>query len=310
MTKRLKDLAVVVPVFNGQQTLEELFERTQATCAKLDKDFSMVFVDDGSSDESWATIEELKAKHNGQIVGIKLAKNFGQHNATYCGLSAIAAQFYVTIDDDLQIPPEDIEKIWEKMMNCDADVVYGTYPKKHHSVMRNIGSEIIKKIGKVGASGPGERGTSFRILTADLVEKITAYNQSFLFIDEIIGWHTGQVAFEPVTHFPRKDGGTSSYSYLKLFKLAFELIVNYTALPLRLMTFLGLFSSIICTVLGVVYIFRKLAFGQMPGFTAIIVAIFFATGLILFCLGIIGEYIRKLYIAQNSKPTYSIKKIL
>lgn len=298
--------AIVVPVFNGAQSVGELFERTKKTMDAIEATFRVVFVDDCSKDDSWGIIKALKKQYPKQVTAIKLARNSGQHNATLCGLHHANADFAITIDDDLQVPPEEILKLVARQKETEADLVYGIFSEKKHAPLRNAGSWFVNKFFHYFANTSGE-GSSFRLVSGGLAERLRNVNQKYLLLDEVLSWYTASVANVAVEHQLRTKG-RSGYSAIKLVLLTLNYIINYTVLPLRLMTYLGIFGSIICLVLSIIYIYQKLSYDVELGFTSLIVAIFFSTSLILFCLGIIGEYISRLY-TKDGSSYYVIKEI-
>ena len=303
-----KDFSVLVPVFNSGKTLEELYLRTEKFFTAKQKSFQFIFVDDGSSDNSWEVISLLKKQHPDTITAVKLSKNYGQHNALFCGLTFVKGTLVITIDDDLQTPPEEIEKLLQSRETTGADLVYGYYIKKEHSVIRNAGSWLIGKIFKNFANTSG-KGSSFKLIDSAITEKIISRNYRMFYLDEIIAWHTDNVAHVVVEHLPRKEG-KSGYTLFTLFKITMKLVVGYTAFPLKLLSWFGLLSSLICLVFVGYFIYIKYNYGAELGFTTLIVSIMFSTGLILFSLGIIGEYMRRLYIGETGKPSYTVKKVL
>lgn len=298
--------AIVVPVYNGAESLGDLFERTQKTMDALEASFRVVFVDDCSKDHSWDTIKTLKKQYPKQVTAIKLARNSGQHNATLCGLHHANAEFAITIDDDLQVPPEEILKLVARQKETEADLVYGVFNEKKHAPLRNAGSWFVNKFFHYFANTSGE-GSSFRLVSGELADRLRNVNQKYLLLDEVLSWYTSSVANVGVEHQLRTKG-RSGYSALKLVLLTLNYIINYTVLPLRLMTYIGIFGSLICLVLSIIYIYQKLTYDVELGFTSLIVAIFFSTSLILFCLGIIGEYISRLY-TKDGASYYVIKEI-
>lgn len=300
--------AVIVPVYNSEASLKELFQRLQATFEQNKAEFTVIFVDDYSKDNSWEVLSELKTEYPDQIIAVRLSKNFGQHNAILCGLSFIGDRDVITIDDDLQIPPEEITALIEKQQSTGADVVYGIFDAKKHSVLRNIGSYLIGKIFQYFASTPG-KGSAFKLITSTVAKKLTQTNQNLIYLDEALSWFTDRIEFVQVKHEQRRDG-KSGYSFFKLFFFTLNLITSYTSLPLRMITYFGLISSIVCVGFVGYFIYMKYTYGSELGFTALITAIFLSTGLILFSLGIIGEYIRRLYATQYKRPPYSVRTIL
>ena len=300
--------SVIVPVFNSEQTLSELYNRTSAVFALSGSTFEMVFVDDFSHDNSWETLVQLKQQYPETITAIKLAKNFGQHNAIFCGLEHARGELMITIDDDLQIPPEEITKLIKVYQEKDADLVYGYFGKKRHSMIRNLGSFFIKRSSRILLNSPGE-GSSFRLITASLAANILRHQQHFMYIDELFLWYTGNIAFTEVMH-QKRTTHRSGYSTWKLFKLSANIIIYYTAVPLRIMTFGGFALSVLSFIIGIRFIINKWVHDVPLGYTSLIVAILFSTSIIMLCLGIIGEYLSRIYQVQNKKPPYSIKKIL
>ncbi len=303
-----KDFSVLVPVYNSEKTLEELYLRTEKFFLSKQKSFQFIFVDDGSSDKSWEVIQTLKKKYPETITAIKLSKNYGQHNALYCGLTFVKGAQVVTIDDDLQTPPEEIEKLLQIHETTGADLVYGYYIKKEHSIIRNAGSWLIGKIFKNFANTSG-KGSSFKLINTSVTEKIISRNYRMFYLDEIIAWHTDSIEHVVVDHLPRKEG-KSGYTLFKLFKITLKLVVGYTALPLKIISWFGLLSALICLGFVGYFMYMKYTYGAELGFTTLIISIMFSTGLILFSLGIIGEYMRRLYIGETGKPSYTVKTVL
>jgi len=300
--------SVIVPVYNSAKMLEELTTRIHHTLKGLNSGYEIILVDDGSADDSWNVMCRIKSADPEFLKIIRLTKNFGQHNATFCGLEHASGELLITIDDDLQTPPEEITKLIASYHNTDADLVYGFYQKKHHSFFRNIGSTLLKKSGKFFNDNPG-KGSSFRLFIMDLSKKILSHVKNFVFIDELLLWYTDQIDFVQVEHHKRQEG-TSGYNAFKLFKLTANLILYYSALPLRIMTYGGLISSALTFILGIYYLIRKFFYNVPAGYSSIIVTILFSTSIIVFSIGIIGEYINRIHMLQNRKPPYSIRKIL
>ena len=299
--------SVVVPVFNSEASLPELLERLMRVMNETGKPFECLFVDDGSKDGSWETLKKLKEDFPEIVTAIRLAKNFGQHSATFCGFNFAKGDFIITLDDDLQCPPEEIPKLIRRMEETDAELVYGIYGKKRHSLFRNMGSRTIKKISSL--LGRQKDGSSFRLISSNIIQKLIIHQQNFVFIDEILHWYTDFVAFTVVEHHPRKYS-RSMYNTRKIWSLLANIMYYYTSLPLKLMVYGGLISSAFFLVLSVIFAAKKIFFNVPLGYTSLIVAILFSTSLILLSLGVIGEYLSRIYMVQNKKPLYSIKKVL
>lgn len=300
------ELSIVVPVYNSSNTIVDLY--LACVEAFTDIKIQIIFVDDASFDDSWDKIKFLKEKYK-NVVGIQLLKNAGQHAATFCGFIYAKGKYIVTIDDDLQVHPSQINKLLENAENEQSDVVYGVYNKKQHSSIRNFGSKIISKL-LIKYGSAIKDGSSFKLIHHSIVDSIVSTNRQKIFLDELIGWYSKKTTFVQVQHNKRKDGD-SGYNIFKLFKMAFHLLISYTVLPLKFITYLGILSSLVSFGFGIYYIYQKINnITDVSGFTALIVAIFFSTGLILFSLGIIGEYLSRIFLLQMGKPPFKIKYIL
>lgn len=300
--------SVIVPVYNSESTLQELFGRILKVFDTLGHPFEVVFVDDFSHDKSWETLLALKKSFPAQVVAIRLARNYGQHNAIFCGITHAKGNFLVTLDDDLQIPPEEIPLLIHRLDETEADLVYGYFEKKKHSAFRNLGSYFIKKSSRLLLQSPGE-GSSFRLFTRELGQNLLKHNQHFLYIDELLLWYTGNIQFVQVAH-QKRSHHHSGYSTWKLMKISFNMMIYYTAVPLRIMTYGGFILSILSMLAAIRFIINKIVHDVPLGYTSLIVTILFSTSVIMLCLGMIGEYLTRIYQVQNKKPPYSIRKIL
>ena len=227
-----------------------------------------------------------------------------------CGFSLSKGNFVVTMDDDLQHPPEEINKLIEKQRSIGAELVYGLPINKKHSSAKKMGSYFVRKTSKYFANNPNGEGSSFRLISKNIIERINErYFNNYVFIDEIIHWYTSDIALVDVEHHDRKIG-KSGYSFFKLIKLYMDVFINYTANPLRIMIYGGLLSSVISFAFGAKFIIKKLISNVPLGYTSLIVSILFSTGIIMLCLGILGKYIFNLYQQQSGKPLYGIQKMI
>ena len=286
--------SVIIPVYNSGGGLNELVTRINSTLqGKL---FEIIIIDDGSTDNSWEELSVIK-KNNNHLTIIQLSKNFGQHSALFCGFNFCKGEFIITLDDDLQHPPEEINKLIAEQEKKNCDVVYGIYKIKQHSFMRNSGSYLVRKSSKLAAGYSG-LGSSFRLIKNEIIQKIvTGHKQNFFYLDEVFYWYTSSFGYAEVEHHIRKHG-KSGYNFIKLSNLYLNIVVNYSAVPLKLMTRLGLIFSVISFSLGVRFVYRKLVHHVPLGYTSLIVTILFSASVIMFCLGIIGQYLYKIYQSQ------------
>ena len=302
------EYSIIVPVYNSSESLDELYLRIEQTMVKLGKTFEVIFVDDDSVDSSWTRLEALHNANPGKVTSIRMARNFGQHNATLCGIAQASGAFIITIDDDLQNPPEEIGKLIHTMQESDADLVYGIYGKKQHSMARNLGSGALKATSRRLFRTKGN-GSSFRLMKSSIGKNLLQHQINFIYIDELFNWYTSHIAFVLVEH-RKRPYQQSTYTSHSLFSLFSNLVIYYTAIPLRVMVYGGFISAFLSFLTGAKFIYNKIAHDVPLGFTALIVAVLFSTSIILLSLGVIGEYLSRIYMVQNHKPPFSIKTIL
>jgi len=301
------DITVVVPVFNSVQTLEPLFKRIRSVMELEQLTFEVLFVEDGGANESWAELKRIKASYPEQIRLVRFARNYGQNAATVCGISQALGANIITIDDDLQTPPEEIPKLLKAQKQSGADVVFGVTSEQNNPFVKRAGSSALKWIFKwIDGS---DLGSSFRFIGQQLKEKLVKQSHDQLFLNQVIHWYTDEIVKVEVVHESRSEGN-SGYSVLGLLRISVKLIFFYTDFPLRVMSIAGLIFAAVCFGLGVYYIYERLVLGAAPGFASIITAIFFATGIIMICLSVLGAYISRIYADRIRKPVYSIKSIV
>lgn len=298
------EYSVVIPVYNSVDSLDRLCERLFKVFEKTQCKFEIILIDDFSKDKSWEKLKEIKRKNQIIIKIIRLSQNYGQHNATFCGLKYSSGNYVLTMDDDLQNDPEDFFKLHNKLINNNYDVVYGV-GQSGHSTIRKVGSQVYKSGTKFFENTQGE-GSSYRLINREIVLNIIEHKQHFIFIDELIQWYTTNIGFVSIKHSKRVYG-KSGYDVFKILKLLTETTYSYGTWPLKLMTRVGAFFAMISFGVGVYFIIKKIFFDiGIAGFTAIIVAISFSTSMILLCFGILGSYLSNIYKILNDKPSYSI----
>nr|WP_315164620.1 glycosyltransferase [uncultured Flavobacterium sp.] len=290
------DLDIVIPVYNSSLNITSLIERLNLWANETTYKFQVIFVDDCSNDNSIKKIIlEPKAF---EYKLIQLAKNYGQHTATAVGLSKSSAPYVATIDDDLQHDPFELENLLKMLINEDIDLVYGVYQKKEHAAFRNFGSSLLKRILRLAGLNYN-MVTSFRLMKSKVTKTFKNNNvTSIIFIDEYLTKIAKNQSSCLINHLSRKEG-QSNYSTWKLVKFALKIILFHTAVPLRFITRFGLVMAIVFFMFGFYFTYNKIANNVPLGYSSLIVALFFSTGMILLSLGIIGEYIRKIWISQN-----------
>lgn len=298
-------LSVVVPVYRSEGTLTVLVERLQPVLTALGGDHELVLVNDGSPDRSWEIIEQLAAQHP-WVRGIRLMRNYGQHNALLCGIRAARNAVVVTMDDDLQNPPEEIPKLLAKLAEG-FDVVYGTPEKEQHGLWRDLASTTTKLVlqSSMGAS-TARQVSAFRVFRTNLRGAFAEYRSPFISIDVLLTWATTRFAAVRVRHEPRQVGA-STYTLRKLIIHAMNMITGFSILPLQLASWLGFGLTLFGLGILLFVVLRYLIQGgSVPGFSflASIIAIF--SGAQLFVMGIIGEYLARMHFRMMERPTYAV----
>lgn len=297
-------ISVVIPTYNSQR-LEELADRIAAVFRNLQESYELVFVDDDSPDETtWRTAERL-ARERIEVRAIQLTRNFGQQAATLCGLREARGAFVLTMDDDLQHLPEDIPKFLELR---EWDIVIGQFPEKQHSLLRRAGSRVKGYFDRIIVGKPKSIQLSpFRLLSRTVVDGILAIHSPNPFIPALMFHVSKKVQGVVVRHGPRSDG-RSGYTLRKLLKIFSDLLINNSSLVLRLVGQIGiLFSSVSFLLTGLV-VYRRLAQGvAVQGWASLMAAILLIGGLLLFSLGVVGEYLIRIIEASESKPTYFVR---
>jgi undecaprenyl-phosphate 4-deoxy-4-formamido-L-arabinose transferase len=305
MARLLPGLCVVVPVYNSQSTLPLLVARLEPVLSQHLKDYELILVDDGSRDQSWPCICKLAAQHH-WVCGITLLRNYGQHNALLCGVRAARHEMIVTMDDDLQHPPEEIPLLLAKLGEGN-DVVYGTPVRQQHGVWRDLASTITKLVlqNSMGAK-TASQVSAFRAFRTHLRAAFADYRSPFLSIDVVLTWATTRFTAVTVRHDPRQ-AGASNYTMKKLMAHAMNMVTGFSSLPLQIASWLGFTLTLFGLAILVFVVGRYLIQGgSVPGFSflACIIAIF--SGAQLFVIGIIGEYLARMHFRMMERPTYAI----
>jgi len=307
--KKTLAYSVVVPVYNSEGSLKLLHHRLSRVFATLNSNWELILVNDCSRDNSWEVMQDI-ANNDSRVIAVNLTNNFGQHNAIMCGFSFAKGKYVITMDDDLQHPPEEIVKLIKTITARSYGVVYGHYITKRHGTFRDLCSQSVNNIIS-RITGSGYKVTSFRIIEHLIVRKLLGFKQYNIMIDVLIKdiVHKTEVGHCWVAHHSRKIG-KSNYSFKKLFSYAINMIFNYTLWPLHLASILGFLFAFLSILLGIYFFIYNLLY-QVPvrGWTSLILIITFFSGIILFVLGIMGEYMGKIYLNINKKPQYFIKEV-
>jgi glycosyltransferase involved in cell wall biosynthesis len=299
-------LSVVIPVYNSEAMCAELITRLGKVLDTLAPRYEVVLVNDGSRDGSWARISELAEEHP-WVRGVNLMRNYGQHNALLCGIREARHEIIITMDDDLQHPPEEIPKLLDKLGD-EFDVVYGTPQHEQHGLWRDVASQVTKLALQSAMGVEIARNVSaFRAFRAPVREAFAHFQGSFVSIDVLLTWGTTRFASVP-TRLDARQHGVSNYTFRKLLTHAMNMLTGFSALPLQVASMIGFVLTLFGVgVLGFV-LFRYFFSGDpVPGFPflASVIAIF--SGAQLFALGIIGEYLARMHFRMMARPTYAVR---
>lgn len=298
-------ISIVIPVYNGAESLEELYDRIKEVMGKKGLDFEIIMVDDFSRDESYKMMCRLREKDK-RVKLIRLAFNSGQHNATLCGMRYCSGDYVITMDDDLQHPPEEIVKLIDKIEEG-YDIVFGIAEDKKHSFYRNLGNRLIdKSLNVIYDKPPDLKVSSFRIIRKGLAELLSNCKRKEIYLAGLIFENTSNTACIKVKHDARKYG-RSNYSIKKAARLALNLVFNHSDLPLKITVFIWLvfftvlsIASVLLFVAPMKYFFDKLAF----------IILWFLTLLNLLSFLVTARYIKGLRREMlNDKPPYEIKEL-
>lgn len=298
--------SVVVPVYNSEHTLHELYERVSKVFDEtLQEEFEMILVDDGSKDHSYEVMEELHDKDN-RVKIIQQARNFGQHPALLCGFKYVKGDFIITMDDDLQHPPEEIPKL-VKVMNerDDVDVIIAKYEGRQHNIIRRMGTWVsVYATSKMLKKPRDLEITSFRLIRRFIVDAIVKMDVHLPQIGNLLVQTSNRIINVPVHHDARKYG-KSGYSFKRLAKdLIYDITTN-SAFPLIVVRDLGITSFIISVMLALFYLFRYFLYGvSVEGWTTLVLFMLGYNGVILLSIGIIGEYLMHILDEAKKMPNY------
>lgn len=302
-------LSVVVPVYYGDDCLDELYTRLSNALSKLTPDYEIILVNDGSPDNSWQSIEEL-AKKDDKIKGINLSRNFGQHYAITAGLDFVQGDWIVVMDCDLQDKPEEIEKLYNKAREG-YDVVFANRIERQDSFLKKLYSKIFFKIFDYLTENKTNKSVAnFGIYSKKVIHNFRKIREQTRSFSIFIKWLGFNRAYVDVEHGKRFAGKTS-YNFSKMINYAIDTITAESNKPLRLSIKLGFFISALSFLFTIFLIFNYFVLKvTVEGWTSIMVALFFMSGLILANLGLIGIYLGKIFDETKKRPLYIIKDIV
>ncbi|MEZ5538755.1 MAG: glycosyltransferase family 2 protein [Pseudomonadales bacterium] len=300
-------LSIVVPVYNGASSIGVLVD----ALAKLEVEggLEIVLVNDGSPDNSLAVCRELCQKNAVALTVVNLSRNFGEHNAVMAGYTHARGEYIINMDDDLQNPPEEVVNLWRHAHTHQYDAVYTFYEEKQHESWRNLGSKLTNWCADWVIDKPkGLYLSSFRCVSAFLAQKIVEHHGPFPYVDGLIFQITRNVGTLAVQHLPRANG-ESNYTLTRLMRLFLSMLLNFSVVPLRIGTLIGVLLSG-AGLLGLLVILIEAMFADVPrGWASMMAGVLTLTGVQLMMLGVIGEYLGRMFLTINKKPQFVVRDI-
>ncbi len=303
-------LSVVVPVYNGAATIGELVNALRAL--EIAGGLEIVLVVDGSPDNSLEVCKKLAGEPGAPIVLLSLSRNYGEHNAVMAGLARARGSYVITMDDDLQNPPGEVKRLFEYARDGGYDAVYTYYEEKQHAAWRNVGSRFTNWCADHLIDKPkGLYLSSFRCLSAFVREQITAnYEGPFPYVDGLVFQVTHNVGRLQVAHLPRTEG-RSNYTIARLFRLWLSMFSNFSVIPLRFATLFGIAFGALGALAAVIVIAEAISDNKPPqGWASLMVAVLVLAGVQLIVVGLIGEYLGRMFLAVNRKPQYLVREVI
>jgi len=311
MSEFSSSVSVVIPVYNEAENLNELVDRTLAACRSLKNPFEIILVDDGSRDGSEKIIREALSQHGGEIIGVFLNRNYGQHSAVMAGLAQARGEIIVTLDADLQNPPEEIPRLVAKM--CEGYDVVGSIRKpRHDSLFRRFSSMLINRMtASVTGILMHDYGCMLRAYRRQIVTAMLQCQERSTFIPALANSFARRTAEIEVKHTQRKSGD-SKYGLWKLINLQFDLLTSITTLPLRLLTFVGVIVSLMGVSLGVLILVLRFLWGPewaAKGVFTLFAILFIFIGGQFVAMGFLGEYLGRTYTDVRARPRYFVQSV-
>ncbi|MDE6723960.1 MAG: glycosyltransferase family 2 protein [Eubacterium sp.] len=306
-------LSLVVPCYNEEGNVEKFFSETNKAFAGKDFEYEFVFVNDGSKDKTGSCLKKLYNENKDyNIQVLSFSRNFGKEAAIYAGLKAAKGDMACLIDADLQQRPEVVLQMLDTMnSNEELDCVTAYQEKRRESkLMISLKNAFYKIINKVTEVDFVSGASDFRLMKRNMINAVLEMTEYHRFSKGILSWVGFNTEYIPY-NAEERESGESKWSARKLFKYAFEGIVSFSTFPLKISTYVGFISAVLSVLYLIFVVVQKLAFGiHVPGYATIVVLVLFLGGLQLFCLGILGEYISKIYVQVKNRPVYILKEHL
>ncbi len=304
----MRKISFVIPCYNSEKTIEDVVKEIETTIEKRGKDdYEIVLVNDCSKDNVWEKIKSI-SKQNAKVMGVCFAKNFGQHAALMAGYRKATGDIVVSLDDDGQTPADEVYSLIDKIEEG-YDVVYASYAHKKHSFARNLGTKMNNFMCEVLLGKPKKLMiTSFFAAKKYIVDEIVKYENSYTYVPGLVLRTTKSIGTVPVCHRER-EVGSSGYSFAKLVALWVNGFTAFSVTPLRISMVMGMGSAVIGFIYLIYVIVNKFINPSVPlGWSSTTAILLLLGGMILFVLGMIGEYLGRVYISLNNAPQYVVKE--
>ena len=302
-------ISIVSPVYRAEKILPILVSEINLVMERIGEDYEIILVDDRSPDNSWEVMKVLSSQ-NPKIKSIRLSRNFGQHSAIFAGLTKAKGDWVVVMDCDMQDQPKEIAKLYKKALEG-YDIVLGQRENRKDKFLKKLSSKLFYKVFNYLSGGQfnNEIG-NFGIYKKKVIDSILNINDYIKFFPLFINWVGFKSTSIPIEHSTREEG-KSSYSISRLLKLAFNVIISFSDKPLRLFINFGLGISILSFILGIYYLYLAVTHRiTQPGFSSLILSIWFLSGIIISCIGIVGVYLGKTFDQTKNRPTFIIDEEL
>jgi glycosyltransferase involved in cell wall biosynthesis len=300
-------LSIVIPVYNGAGCIADLVGTLEDL--SIEGGHEIVLVNDGSADNSLAVCHTLVDKARIPLTLVNLARNYGEHNAVMAGLRYASGAHVITMDDDLQNPPEEVQRLLAFAQRNGKQVVYTYYDNKRHAVWRNLASRFTNRVADFVLDKPrGLYLSSFRCMTAFVVREIIRYEGPFPYVDGLILQVTHDIDRLLVCHLPRATG-SSNYTMRRLLRLWMNMFINFSVMPLRISTLTGFALSALGAIGVAMAVGEALLSSPPPGWASLMAAVLLLSGVQLVILGIVGEYLGRLYLTVNRRPQSVVKEV-
>ncbi len=307
MTGRL--ISFVIPCYRSEKTLEAVVKEIEQTMEKdTERDYEVILINDGSPDGTWDVIKRVSTEYGDRVLGINLAKNFGQHAALMAGLNAAKGDIVICLDDDGQTPADEADKLIAAL-EAGADVAYARYGKKQHNLFRNFGTAMNEWMASAMLGKPKDLYvSSYFAARRFVVDEMIRYESSYPYVIGLVLRTTRNIVNVDVTH-RKREVGESGYTIAKLFALWINGFTAFSIKPLRIATASGTLFAILGFAYGIYTVIKKFINPNVPiGFSALMSAILFMGGMLMLMMGMMGEYLGRLYISQNKNPQFVIRE--